>query len=167
MIIGVKNSCLRQKIIIYLQLNTQFFKLILTKCQAFNWKVIKTKKLQGGIAGSSTGLCCLSAFRANDVVLKAPLLMWDDSMWWLVLFACLHELLLGALGADDILGIGDEAPANQRCLAQSADEALVVPVTVFKRDEACATDSWKTNDCYYFIIHYKRKMNIFRLWITR
>lgn len=47
-------------------------------------------------------------------------------------FSCLHELLLGALGADDVLGVGDEAPAHQRSLAQSADEALVVPVTVFK-----------------------------------
>jgi len=54
---------------------------------------------------------------------------------------CLHELLLGAFRANDVFGISDKAPANQRCLAGGADKAIVVPVTIFERDESSATDS--------------------------
>lgn len=53
----------------------------------------------------------------------------------------LHELLLGALRADDVLAVGDEALADQRGLALRADEAVVVPVAVFERDEASAADA--------------------------
>lgn len=52
-----------------------------------------------------------------------------------------HELLLGALGADDVVGVRDEAPADQGRLAGRADEAVVVPVTVLERDEASAADA--------------------------
>lgn len=53
----------------------------------------------------------------------------------------LHELLLGALGTDDVLSVGDEALADERGLALRADEAVVVPVSVFERDEAGAADT--------------------------
>lgn len=53
----------------------------------------------------------------------------------------LHELLLGAFRANDVFGVGDEASADQRCLARGADEAIVVPVTVLERDESGAADS--------------------------
>lgn len=55
--------------------------------------------------------------------------------------AYLHELLFGALGADDVLSVGDEALAHQRGLALRADEAVVVPVAVLERDEAGAADA--------------------------
>lgn len=57
--------------------------------------------------------------------------------------AYLHELLFGALGADDVLSVGDEALAHQRGLALRADEAVVVPVAVLERDEAGAADACK------------------------
>lgn len=45
---------------------------------------------------------------------------------------------------DVVLLIADKAAAYERCLAKSTNEAVVVPVTIFKWDEACATDSYKT-----------------------
>lgn len=62
-----------------------------------------------------------------------------------VVWVYLHEFLLGALGADDVLAVGDEALADQAGLALRADEAVVVPVAVLERDEAGATDAWKIN----------------------
>lgn len=53
------------------------------------------------------------------------------------------ELLLGALGADDVVGVGDEAPAHKGRLAGRADEAVVVPVAVLEGDEARAADACK------------------------
>lgn len=60
---------------------------------------------------------------------------------WAVVY--LHELLFGALRADDVLAVGDEALADERGLALRADEAVVVPVAVLERDEAGAADAWK------------------------
>lgn len=56
----------------------------------------------------------------------------------------LHEFLFGALWADDVLSVGDEALADEWCLALGADEAIVVPVTVFEWDETGAADTWKS-----------------------
>lgn len=53
----------------------------------------------------------------------------------------LHELLFGALRADDVLAVGDEALAHERGLALRADETVVVPVAVLERDEAGAADA--------------------------
>lgn len=53
----------------------------------------------------------------------------------------LHQLLLGALGADDIFCVSDETSAHQRGFARSADEAIVVPVAIFKRDESSAANA--------------------------
>lgn len=68
----------------------------------------------------------------------------------------LHELLFGALGADDVLSVGDEALAHEGGLALRADEAVVVPVAVLERDEAGAADAWnntsKQNKCIYKLI---------------
>lgn len=50
----------------------------------------------------------------------------------------LHEFLFSALRTDDVLGVRDEALADQRGAALRADEAVVVPVAVLERDEACA-----------------------------
>ena len=52
-----------------------------------------------------------------------------------------HQLLLGALGADDVLAVRDEALAHHRALAARADEAVVVPVAALERDEPRASDS--------------------------
>lgn len=54
---------------------------------------------------------------------------------------CSHQLLLGTLGADDVISISDEPSSDQGCLARSADEAIIVPVAVFERDESSATDT--------------------------
>ena len=43
-----------------------------------------------------------------------------------------HELLLGALRADDVLAVRDEALAHHRALAARADEAVVMPVAALK-----------------------------------
>jgi len=44
----------------------------------------------------------------------------------------LYQLLLGALGADDVVPVSDEASAHQRGLAPSADEAIIVPVAILE-----------------------------------
>lgn len=53
----------------------------------------------------------------------------------------LHQFLLGALRTDDVILIGDESTANQAGLANGTEEAIVVPVSVFERDELGATNS--------------------------
>lgn len=55
----------------------------------------------------------------------------------------LHDLLLGALGANDVLFHSDESLPDERHLAVSALEAVVVPMTVLERDETRATDTWQ------------------------
>jgi len=52
-----------------------------------------------------------------------------------------HELLLGALGADDVLPIRDEALTHHAALAGGADEAVVVPVATLERNETGSTNS--------------------------
>lgn len=56
-------------------------------------------------------------------------------------FSFLHQLHLRAIGADDVLAIGDETVADQRGLATRADEAVVMPMSVLERDEASAADT--------------------------
>jgi len=53
----------------------------------------------------------------------------------------LGELLFGALWAEDIGGVGNEALTDERLFAHGADEAVVVPVPVFEGDEAGAPDT--------------------------
>ena len=52
-----------------------------------------------------------------------------------------HQLLLGALWADDVLAVRDEALADHAALAARADEAVVVPVPALERDEPGAADA--------------------------
>ena len=52
-----------------------------------------------------------------------------------------HQLLLGALRADDVLGVGDEALADEGGLAGGAAEAVVVPVAALEGDESGAADA--------------------------
>lgn len=56
-------------------------------------------------------------------------------------FPLLHQLLLGALGTDDVLLVGDETAPNQRRFAHGTDEAIVVPVAILERDEARTTNA--------------------------
>ena len=53
-----------------------------------------------------------------------------------------HQLLLSALGADDVLPVRDEALADHAALAAGADEAVVVPVTTLKWDESSSSDTY-------------------------
>jgi hypothetical protein len=53
-----------------------------------------------------------------------------------------HELLLGALGAQNVLAVGDEALADEAALAHGADEAVVVPVPVLERDVPGPADAF-------------------------
>lgn len=53
----------------------------------------------------------------------------------------LHQLLLGALGTDDVLLVGDETAPDQRRFAHGTDEAIVVPVAILERDEARTTNA--------------------------
>ena len=52
-----------------------------------------------------------------------------------------HQLLLGALWADDVLAVGDEALAHHAALAAGADEAVVVPVAALEGDESSASNT--------------------------
>ena len=52
-----------------------------------------------------------------------------------------HQLLLGTLGANDVLPVSDEALAHHAALAAGADEAVVVPVTTLEGDESCASNT--------------------------
>lgn len=53
----------------------------------------------------------------------------------------LHQLLFGALRADDVLLVGDEAASDQRRFADGADKAIVVPVAILERDETRTADT--------------------------
>lgn len=55
----------------------------------------------------------------------------------------LHQLLLGTIGAQNVGSVGDKATTHQTGLAAGTHEAVVVPVAILKRDEACAA-----NSCY-------------------
>lgn len=52
-----------------------------------------------------------------------------------------HQLLLGALGADNVLAVRDKTFAHHGCLAGGAHETIVVPVAALERDETGAADS--------------------------
>lgn len=44
-----------------------------------------------------------------------------------------HQFRLGAIGADDVFFlVGDKAASDERGLAETADEAIVVPVAVLE-----------------------------------
>lgn len=79
----------------------------------------------------------------------------------------LHELLLRAFGADDVLGVGDEALAHEGRLALRADEAVVVPVAVFERNEASAADAWKKEMRRFSIVAVGNCCKILQLEIAR
>jgi len=64
-----------------------------------------------------------------------------DEVRALLLHSVGHQLLLGALGADDVLTVRDEALPHHAGLAGRADEAVVVPVAALERDEPRASDS--------------------------
>jgi hypothetical protein len=61
------------------------------------------------------------------------------------LAGCSHQLLLGTFRADDVISISDEPSSNQRCLASSTDETIIMPVAVFERDESGASDTCISN----------------------
>lgn len=53
----------------------------------------------------------------------------------------LHHVLLGALGADDVVLVRDEALAYETGAAGGAVETVVVPVAVLEGDELGAADA--------------------------
>jgi len=59
----------------------------------------------------------------------------------LLLHSVRHQLLLGALRADDVLPVCDETLPHHAGLAGGADEAIVVPVSTLERDEPRSSDS--------------------------
>lgn len=56
-------------------------------------------------------------------------LVWPPSM------TKLHKLLFSAIRADDVVLVRDEAVADQAGTATSAEETIVVPVTIFEGDK--------------------------------
>lgn len=59
----------------------------------------------------------------------------------LLLHSVGHELLLGTLGADNVLPVRDEALAHHAGLAWRADKAVVVPVAPLEGDEPRTADT--------------------------
>ena len=59
----------------------------------------------------------------------------------LLLHCICHELLLGALRADDVLPVRDKALAHHAALARAADKTVVVPVPALKGNEARSTNA--------------------------
>lgn len=53
----------------------------------------------------------------------------------------LHELLFGAVRAENVVLVGNETLADEGAAAHRADEALVMPVAILKRNKAGAADS--------------------------
>jgi hypothetical protein len=53
----------------------------------------------------------------------------------------LHELLLGAIGTEDIAFVGNETLANEWTSAHCADEAVIMPVAILERDKAGSSDA--------------------------
>lgn len=49
--------------------------------------------------------------------------------------------MLGALGTDDVLVVGDESATHQAGLTGGAEEAIVVPVAVLEGDEFGTSDT--------------------------
>lgn len=56
----------------------------------------------------------------------------------------LHKLCFGALWTDDVSFIGNKTPSNEAGFAICTDEAIVVPVPVFKRNETRTADTCNT-----------------------
>jgi len=54
---------------------------------------------------------------------------------------CLHELLLGTVGTQDVALVGDETLSDQRASAHGTNETVVVPITILERDEASSADA--------------------------
>jgi len=65
----------------------------------------------------------------------------DGAVVLLLLHGVRHQLLLGALRADDVLPVCDESLPNHAGLAGAADEAVVVPVSSLEGDESSSTNS--------------------------
>ena len=59
----------------------------------------------------------------------------------LLLHGVRHQLLLGALRADDVLPVRDKALAHHAALARAADKTVVVPVPALKGNEARSTNA--------------------------
>lgn len=55
----------------------------------------------------------------------------------------LHQLLLGTIRTQDVGSVGDESTAHQTSFAAGTHEAVVMPMAILERDEACAA-----NSCY-------------------
>lgn len=53
----------------------------------------------------------------------------------------LHKLLFSAIGANDVVLVRDETVTDQAGAATSAEETIVVPVTVLEGDELSSSDS--------------------------
>lgn len=62
---------------------------------------------------------------------------------WECVLPFLHQFLFGAFWANNVSFIGNETTSNQRCFAESTDEAIIMPMTIFEWDETSATNSWK------------------------
>lgn len=64
-----------------------------------------------------------------------------------------HQLCFSTIWTNNLLWISDKSFANQWRITQTTNEAIIVPVTVFKWDESCATNTLKRKS--QFNDHYK------------
>lgn len=75
----------------------------------------------------------------------------------------LHQLLLGTIGAQDIGSVGDEATTNQTSLAAGTHKAVVMPVAILKRYEACAANAWYRD---WFSVRFPWYMYVYMAYLT-
>ena len=92
--------------------------------------------------GHNTVLGLFDIILVSLLLTPSPLLLVRSSSFdVLAASSPLHHLHLGAVRADDVLAVGDEAAADQRSLAARADETIVVPMPVLEGDEAGAANA--------------------------
>lgn len=71
----------------------------------------------------------------------------------------LHKFCFSAFRTNDVSFVSDETASNQRCFAACTNEAIIVPMSVFKWNKTCATNTW-SHKIIHQIKKTKNKINL-------
>lgn len=66
----------------------------------------------------------------------------------------LKNTLFSAFGTENIGAIGDESFSDQRHVAASALEAIIMPMAVLERDKSCAANTWTAKKLHHHFGNY-------------